>query len=165
MPHTCQDISSQDIDYTICRFPRKRISMTHYSDVIMSMNTSQITSLMIVYSTIYSGADQSKYQSSASLTFVMGIHWWPVTCLHKGPVTRKMFPFDDFVMHRISVMIWEYLFIPSLIFSISLYQFLIKQQCYLRKQMRIIMEWNSTQTIQSWITEYWWHILCIWMVE
>ena len=33
------------------------------------------------------GADQRKYQSSASLTFERGIHRWPVA--HKGPVTRK----------------------------------------------------------------------------
>ena len=31
---------------------------------------SQITSLTIVYSAVYSGADQSKHQSSASLAFV-----------------------------------------------------------------------------------------------
>ena len=30
----------------------------------------QITSLTIVYSTVYSGADQRKHQSSASLAFV-----------------------------------------------------------------------------------------------
>ena len=40
----------------------------HYDDVIMSTIASQITSLTIVYSTVYSGADQSKHQSSASLT-------------------------------------------------------------------------------------------------
>ena len=34
----------------------------------------QITSLTIVYLTVYSGADQRKHQSSASLAFVMGIH-------------------------------------------------------------------------------------------
>ena len=45
------------------------------------------------------GADQRKHQSSASLAFVRGIHRWPVHSPHKGPVTRKMFPFDD-VMHQ-----------------------------------------------------------------
>ena len=42
----------------------------------MSPMASQITSLTIVYSTVYSGADQRKHQSSASLVFVRGIHWW-----------------------------------------------------------------------------------------
>ena len=42
------------------------------SDVIMGAMASQITSLMIVYSAVYSGADQRKYQSSASLAFVRG---------------------------------------------------------------------------------------------
>ena len=50
----------------------------HYNDVIMSEMASYITSLTIVYSTFYSGADQRKHQSSASLAFVWGIHRWPV---------------------------------------------------------------------------------------
>ena len=70
----------------------------HYSDVIMGMVASQITSLTIVYSTVYSGADQRKHQSSASLAFVRGIHRGPVNSLHKWPVTRKMFPFNDNIM-------------------------------------------------------------------
>ena len=57
-----------------------------------------ITSLTIVYSTVYSGADQRKHQSSASLAFVWGIHRGPVNSPHKWPVTRKMFPFDDVIM-------------------------------------------------------------------
>ena len=39
---------------------------------------SQITSLMIIYSIVYSSADQIKYESSASLAFVQGIPRWPV---------------------------------------------------------------------------------------
>ena len=70
----------------------------HYSVVIMSTMASQITSLTVVYSTVYSGADQRKHQSSVSLAFVRGIHQWPVNSLHKGPVTRKMSPFDDVIM-------------------------------------------------------------------
>ena len=69
----------------------------HYSDVIMSSMASQITSLAIIYSTVYSGVDQRKHQSSASLAFVWGIHRWPVNFPHKGPVTRKMLPFDDVI--------------------------------------------------------------------
>ena len=67
----------------------------------MGAMTSQITSLTIVYSTVYSDADQSKHQSSASLAFVWGIHRGPVNSPHKWPVTRKMFPFDDVIMHCI----------------------------------------------------------------
>ena len=69
--------------------------LTHYNDVIMGAIASQITSLTIVHSTIYSGADQRKQQSPASLVFVRGIHRGPVNSPHKWPVTRKMFPFDD----------------------------------------------------------------------
>ena len=45
----------------------------HYDDVTMGGMTSQITSLAIVYSTVYSGADQRKHQSPATLAFVRGI--------------------------------------------------------------------------------------------
>ena len=44
------------------------------------------------------GADQRIHQSSGSLAFVRGIHRWPVNYPPKGPVTRKMFPFDDVIM-------------------------------------------------------------------
>ena len=64
----------------------------------MGAVASQITSLTIVYSTVYSDADQTNHQRSASLTFVRGIHRWPVNSPHKWPVTRKMFPFDDVIM-------------------------------------------------------------------
>ena len=70
----------------------------HYDDVIMGMIKSLITSLTIVYSTVYSDTDLRKHQSSASLTFVWGIHRGPVNSPHKWPVTRKMFPFDDVIM-------------------------------------------------------------------
>ena len=71
---------------------------SHYTDVIMGSVASQITSLTIVFSAIYPGADQRKHQSSASLAFVWGIHPWPVNSPHKWPVTRKIFPFDDVIM-------------------------------------------------------------------
>ena len=64
----------------------------------MGTIASQITSLTIVYSTIYSDADQRKHQSSASVVFVRGIHRGPVNSPHKFLVTRKMFPFDDIIM-------------------------------------------------------------------
>ena len=64
---------------------------------------SQITSLTIVYSTVYSGTDERKHQNSASLAFVRGIHPWPVNSSHKGPVTRKTFPLDGVVMTNASI--------------------------------------------------------------
>ena len=73
-------------------------SRYHYTDVIMGTMASQITSLTIVYSIVYSGADQRKHQSPASLALVRGLHRWPVNSPHKWPVTRKIFPFDDVIM-------------------------------------------------------------------
>ena len=63
-----------------------------------SDGVSQITSLTIFYSIVYSGADQRKHQSSASLSFVRGFHRWPMNSPHNGPVARKMFPCDDVIM-------------------------------------------------------------------
>ena len=73
----------------------------HYSNVIMGAIASQITGLTIVYSTVYSSADQRKHQSSTSMAFVRGIHRWPVNSPHKWPGTRKIFPFDDVIMGKI----------------------------------------------------------------
>ena len=75
----------------------------HHGDVIMGAIASQITSLMIVYSTIYSDVDQRKHQSFALLAFVRGIHRGPVNSPHKWPVTRKMFPFDDVFMYMLEL--------------------------------------------------------------
>ena len=72
----------------------------HYNDVTMSAIASQITSLTIVYPTVYSDAVQRKHQSSASLVFVRRLHRGPVNSPHKGPVTWKMFPFDDVIMDK-----------------------------------------------------------------
>ena len=63
----------------------------------MGAMASQITSLTIVYSVIYTGADQRKHQSSVSLAFVRGIHRWPVT--------QKIFPFNDVIMNNPEVII------------------------------------------------------------
>ena len=68
-----------------------KVVMVHYIDVTMTAMASQITSLTIVYSTIYSDADQRKHQSYASLAFVWGIHrdrWIPRT---KGRLRGKCF--------------------------------------------------------------------------
>ena len=72
--------------------------LTHYCDAIVGIVASQITSFTIVYTTVYSDADQSKHQSCASLAFVWGSHRVPVNSPHKWSVTRKMFPFDDVII-------------------------------------------------------------------
>ena len=76
-----------------------QVSDSHYIDVIMGAIASQITSFTIVNSTVYSDVDQRKHQSSSSLAFVRGIHRSQVNSSYKRPVTRKMFPFDDVIMH------------------------------------------------------------------
>ena len=54
----------------------------HYNDIIMSMMVSEITSVLIVCSSVCSGIDQRNHQSSASLAFVRACFlenvfvWW-----------------------------------------------------------------------------------------
>ena len=60
----------------------------HYNDVIMGTMVSQISSLTMFTQPFI--RVQRKHQSSASLAFVRGIH--------RSPVTRKVFPFDDVIM-------------------------------------------------------------------
>ena len=90
-------LKNEGVSMEICKVV---VMSQHYSAVLMGAIASQITSLTIVYSTVYSGADQRKQQSSASLAFVWGVHRWPVNSAHKWPVTRKMFRFDDVIMIR-----------------------------------------------------------------
>ena len=70
----------KEMEHDICMFRfcgDCDVTEMHYNDVIMGAIASQITSLTIVYSIVYSDADQRKHQSSASLAFVRGIHRRP----------------------------------------------------------------------------------------
>ena len=78
------------------------IPMLHHSDVTMGAMASQITNVLVVYSTVYSGTDQRKYQGHALLAFAGGIDRWPVISPRKEPATRKMIPFNDAIMRRVN---------------------------------------------------------------
>ena len=82
----------------LCRLSHKYGDI-NYSDAMMSAMASQITGVLSADSTVCSGANQRKHQSSASLAFVRGIQQGATgEPPHKGSVTRKMFPFDDVIM-------------------------------------------------------------------
>ena len=84
--------------YTQCAWLTFKVSLwchKHYSDVIINANVSHITGVSNVYSTVCSGAGQRNEQISASLAFMRGIQRWQMNYPRKGPVTRKMFPFND----------------------------------------------------------------------
>ena len=88
-----------NIRLSFCPYHTQFVSpWKHSNDIIMGAMASQITSLSIVYSTVYSRRTSKEHQSSASLAVVRGIHSWPVNSPHKGPVTRKVFPFDDVII-------------------------------------------------------------------
>ena len=85
---------SNNSNYIVFRDSSPRNDLLYwlnYIDVIMTTMASQITGLTVVYSTVYSDADQRKHQSSVSLAFVWGIHrhrWIPRT---KGQLRGKCF--------------------------------------------------------------------------
>ena len=58
-------------------YPALKLRLSHYSDVIMITSKLSVTGLC--------GGNS------------------PVNSPHKGPVTQKMFPFDDVIMHPIKV--------------------------------------------------------------
>ena len=72
---------------------------THYSDVIMSVIGPQITGVSIVYST----SVQAQLEEN-----IKALRHWPLwgEFPHKGPVTRKMFPFDDVIMYTYHLRFW-----------------------------------------------------------
>ena len=96
----CYCISIRQLIGHLVQDSGKWWNVVHYNDVIMGAIASQITSLTIVFSTVYSDGDQRKHQSSASPGHwpLCGDHRGPVNSPPKWPVTRKMFPFDDIIM-------------------------------------------------------------------
>ena len=79
-----------------CWCMMQNANISHYSDVIMGTMASHITGLTIVYSTIYSGADQENIKAPRHWP-LRGLHRWLGYSPHKWPVTRKMFSFDDVI--------------------------------------------------------------------
>ena len=103
---------------------------SNYSDVIMSAMMLRITGASIVCSTVGSGADERKHQSSASLAFVFGIHRWPVNSPHKGPVARKMSLFDDIIMDACFMITFHCFQIAIVTFFIVFFlHFEFRQRC------------------------------------
>ena len=66
----------------------------------MTTMASQITSLTVVYSTVYSDADKKQTSKLCVTGLSVGNSPGPVNSPHKGPVTQKMFPFEDVIMWR-----------------------------------------------------------------
>ena len=90
----------------------------------MGAIASQITSLTIAYSIVYSDTDERKHQSSVSLAFVQWIHRGLVNSPHKWPATRKMFPFDDVIIGDFHAIVTR-----DSLFRLQLLQF-CEDNCY-----------------------------------
>ena len=79
------------------------VAIIHYNDVMMTAMTSQITSLTVVYSTVYSRRRSKKTSKLRVASRCEGDS--PITGEFpaKGPVTQKMFPFDDVIIKTSTV--------------------------------------------------------------
>ena len=124
-------------------------------NVIMGAIASQITSLTIVYSTVYSDTDQRKHQSSAWLAFVRGIHRRLVNCPHKCPVTRKIFPFDDVIMIPSH---FNQSMCPACWIKWNLYLMIITLMCWIWTQHLLNMAFHYSRHL---LLNYW---ICHWVV-
>ena len=92
---SCNLYNSLEMMHLNLRVRDRQIRLNYHCDVTMCAMASRISSLTIVYSTVYTGTDQRKHQSSMWLAFLCEES---VNFPHKWPVTRKMFPFDDVTM-------------------------------------------------------------------
>ena len=78
---------------------------SHYVDVIMTSMASQITSFTVVYFQSFILAQIKENIKAPRHLPLCGNSSGPVNSPQKGPVTRKMFPFDDVIMGIVSR--WE----------------------------------------------------------
>ena len=81
----------------------------HYIDVMMPKMACRITSLTVVYSTVYSDADQRKHHSSVSLAFVWGIHRDRCIPRTKGQLRGKCFHSMTSSWHTKACTVYRYI--------------------------------------------------------
>ena len=72
----------------------------------MTTMASQITSLTIVFSTVYSRRRSKKISKLRVTGLCAGNSPGPVNSRHKGPLTRKLVPFDDVIIRCRFVMLF-----------------------------------------------------------
>ena len=103
----CMCPYSLNVDITLGKYFARRCTCSylirhrilHYTDVIMTTMVSQITSLTVVYFKRLFRRRAKKTSKLCVTGLCVGNSPGPVNSLHKGPVTRKMFPFDDVIMY------------------------------------------------------------------
>ena len=143
----------------------------------MGARASQIASLRIVYLIVYSGADQRKHLSSASLPFVRGIHWWISRTTgqlhenisiwrrhHECVRGKSAMLMNKKYLFLCIIHLWHQMSIQSpLIFALfSLYCVLSRSIYWCHSGL---LSWHrathaSTQVQPTWLTKYWDYKIC-----
>ena len=126
------------------------VSVSHYNDIITNAMAFQITGDWIVCSTASSGVDQRKHQLSVSLAFVSGIHRWPVDSPHKGPVTRKMFPFDDVIMGKFNSQDSCDVYVP---YSFQRRAAIVQTNCWVIRHMSLPQNVRRITIFGAWLCD------------
>ena len=106
---------------------------------------------------------RSIHQSPATLAFVSGIHRWEENSPPKGPVTRKMFPFDDVTMvsfgnPRGMQNLWKLVVFITSNFRKSLFLSIMPSICsfgFIRALKRKLESMKSSQPRKDGISEFW----------
>ena len=88
-----------------CWFIISEVHKTHYSDVMMNPMASLTTGVSIASSAVCSGTNKKNIK--VLRYWPLWIHRWPVNSPYKWPVMRKMFPFDDVIMHSLTLSQWS----------------------------------------------------------
>ena len=110
--HRCPRSMTVKMGMRLCITYERSIAMTQGITVTSKWARWRLKSpASRLFTQSFTGVNQRKHQSSASLAFVRGIHRWPVNSPHKGPVTQKMFAFDDVIMDHVDFTVcaccWE----------------------------------------------------------
>ena len=130
-------MNSRHIIHLVCPFVKVVISLYISSIVHMSLQWrhNELTGVSnhLPHDCLLNRLFRSrskKHEISASVTFVWGIHRWPVNSPHKGPVTRKMFPFDDVIICHVFVWLTNFLrtTLAINVFSLSMSFFVSKNR-------------------------------------
>ena len=118
-------------------------SKWHNNDVIMSAMPSRIPDVSSVCSTLASGTDQRKHQSSG--TGLCAFHRWPVNSPHKSPATSKMLTFDDVIVEMVQTHgILMHIRINYNVWFLSLYF-----STHVKKNASIVVQHHNFYTFQK----------------
>ena len=111
---------------------------------------SQLTGVLNVYSTVCSGANQWKPESSASQAFVRVIHRWRLNSPQKVPVRRKILPSHDVIMVKAKMYDWWGGYAKDFIWSYCQGSCQILKDATTWTSNHVVLRLRQINTVTSW---------------